>query len=81
MADRPEREYKMIDAHEKAMARATEMGERAWYDSFKIVKKDWVKYGKNRTYYEVRFYNADSFRKAFKVGYVDNDTNEWVCEC
>lgn len=39
----------------------------------KVIVNDWVKYGKNRTYIEVRHYtNAWNLKHTTKIGYVDN---------
>lgn len=45
----------------------------------KVVVNDWVKYGKNRTYIEVRHYtNAWNLKHTTKIGYVDNLTGAFV---
>lgn len=70
-----------MNANEMAMAKATELGENSWWESYKIVKNDWVKGRKNRTYYEMHGYSNGKFQKAYKVGYVDNNTDEFICQC
>lgn len=45
----------------------------------KVVVNDWAKYGKNRTYIEVRHYtNAWNLKHTTKIGYVDNMTGTFV---
>lgn len=45
----------------------------------KVVANDWVKYGKNRTYIEVRHYtNAWNLKHTTKIGYVDNLVGKFV---
>ena len=45
----------------------------------KVVVNDWAKYGKNRTYIEVRHYtNAWNLKRTTKIGYVDNLTGSFV---
>lgn len=45
----------------------------------KVAANDWVKYGKNRTYIEVRHYtNAWNLKHTTKIGYVDNLTGAFV---
>lgn len=45
----------------------------------KVVANDWVNYGKNRTYVEVRHYtNAWGRKHTTKIGYVDNMTGAFV---
>lgn len=45
----------------------------------KVVVNDWTKYGKNRTYIEVRHYtNAWNLKHTTKIGYVDNLTGAFV---
>ena len=47
----------------------------------RLVANGWVKYGKNRTYVEVRIYtNGHSLKRVIKVGYQDNDTEEWITD-
>lgn len=45
----------------------------------RVMANDWVKYGKNRTYVEVRHYtNAWTLKRTTKIGYVDNMTGAFV---
>lgn len=45
----------------------------------KVNVSDWVKYGKNRTYIEVRHYtNAWTLKHITKIGYVDNLSGDFV---
>lgn len=45
----------------------------------KVTVNDWVKYGKNRTYIEIRHYtNAWNLKHTTKIGYVDNMTGDFV---
>lgn len=47
----------------------------------RLVANDWVKYGKNRTYVEVRIYtNGGNLKRTIKVGYQDNLTGEWFTD-
>lgn len=59
-------------ALEKAMMQAEK--EAAAIDwNTKVAVNDWVKYGKNRTYVEIREYtNAWNCKRTYKLGYVDN---------
>ena len=59
-------------ALEKAMMQAEKQAaENCW--NTKVVVNDWVKYGKNRTYVEIRVYtNAWNRKSTYKLGYVDN---------
>ena len=45
----------------------------------KVVANVWAKYGKNRTYIEVRHYtNAWNLKHTTKIGYVDNLVGKFV---
>lgn len=65
-------------ANKQAEASALKMGESSWYEDFRVVKSDWVKNGKNRTYYEMHGYSNGNLQKKYKVGYVNNLTGEFV---
>ena len=55
------------------------MEQAAQYSGYaRLHESDWVKYGKNRTYVEVRIYtNGGNLKKVIKVGYQDNISGEW----
>lgn len=62
----------------KAMIEADSLTD-AYCGKAKVVVNDWVKYGKNRTYIEVRHYtNAWNLKHTTKIGYVDNTTGAFV---
>lgn len=47
--------------------------------NYKVVAKDWVKYGKNRTYLKIiETRNNSKHYIEYDFGYVDNNTNEYV---
>lgn len=65
-----------------ALEKATIAAEKAGKESkwnYRVVVNDWVKYGKNRTYVNVRIYtNAWHCKRELSMGYVDNTTGEYV---
>lgn len=64
---------------EKDEKEALEQG--AQYGKTRLVESDWVKYGKNRTYVEVRVYtNGGTHKRTIKVGYQDHVTGEWITD-
>ena len=64
-------------ALEKTMIAAeTEGKESGW--NYRVSVRDWVKYGKNRTYVTTRIYtNAWSLKREIEFGYIDNLTGEY----
>ena len=62
----------------KALMAAEEKGKESGWN-YKAIAKDWVKYGKNRTYVSTRIYtNAWNLKREYKMGYIDNLTGEYV---
>ena len=49
------------------------------YDEIRMSTNHWCKYGKDRTYIDAVAYDNGRVVKTYKVGYVDNMSDEFVC--
>lgn len=58
----------------KLVAKANELGENSWWQTYTVKVNNWVKYGKNRTYVEMIGISNGKVQKTYKVGFVDNLT-------
>lgn len=69
---------KVAWAYTKAVVKAEQVGVES-RDNYRVVVKEWEKYGKHRTYVSTRIYtNAWNCKRQYDIGYVDNLTGEFV---
>lgn len=63
------KEMKAID---ELIAKANELGENSWWETYEVEAKEWKKYGKDRTYVNLHCYSNGKWQKSYKVGWCDN---------